>query len=1201
MDSEAPGLGVEFIIEPTYGGLIEAQRVMDSTEYKAVASAKKIEQAVSGMLNTGNGVAQITAVGNAASKTQQDLNRERARAERQGEALVRQLEREAAAMGKTKDEMRDAKVEILALANAQFKNIDLADRLAAASRKRQFAAEAAAEAEAKAAAAANAATFADRADKLRASIDPAAAAQQRFNREMAEARTLIAGGAISLDDYAAKLRMEQAALDASSAAHGRSTKGAAQMRAAMQGASYQVQDLLTQISMGANPINALAVQGGQLAGQFSNVENKAGAVAQFMIGPWGLAITAGLLVLGPLVSKLMEHNDALDDAVNKLKKDASQTELTRQAKERFQTTSEGVAAAIRDGSEATAKAIEAERTSAEQANIAARANLAREISIRGVTMALLDQAKAEATAANATNFGAAGGAGAGMAQSIYAGQVADLKKRIDEQQSLITLAQRRVQETRIGLAEEEAKRIADPLERIKRKYDEQAQAAKNAARAQIAAGGEVTDALARQLAQIEINRQAAIKAEQDKTKAVQERLRAETRETATAASVAAMLRQTMRGVQITSTTGGKHTAGSDHYKNRAIDFVPAGGMASMSKADVRAMFQQMGLPIRRNAAGVEQLFGPGDKGHSDHFHVAWEKGKEALDNYRASLRDGRAEQTAMARELTDAQVTEAQTKNLYALSDAYAASGGAALIAAARVKAEADAIRAKGDIEASVARDVGLAIAQRVADASQSTAVMRDQAAAQASVNAMVAAGTVPAERAAELVQAQLADLPLLGAIQAANATKNVDGANRATAALEAQRAARKRLADEERNARFNTAMAAGVDQLAGLREELRLVGATDEARARALVTLRATQEANRAFTDPAQRAAYIAQQLMIADLTAQLAAAQDVYNGSLTRTSELLDLIDQQASTIGDGLATAFGGFGDGIATALTALTGYAATQERIDQEHRDALRAAHGDQAAIAAAEIATMKKTQIARTHATMQAIGGVKSLFKEHSTAYKVMSGIEKAYAAWQAAQTIASIARDVAKTASHLVNSGVRTTANTAEGGSKIFAELGPFAFPVVAAMVGVLAALGARGGGSVSSGPSIPSSEDLQAGAGTGTVLGDSKAKSESIARSLEIVAANTNSDLQYSNDMLKTMRSIDNSIGRMAGSVARQVQVSGGMFDTTGQNLGTNGKAGFLGLFGGSTTTRSLYDLGMTLNSGSVADIIANGISGQT
>ncbi|RST30164.1 hypothetical protein HMF7854_04475 [Sphingomonas ginkgonis] len=554
--------------------------------------------------------------------------------------------------------------------------------------------------------------------------------------------------------------------------------------------------------------------------------------------------------------------------------------------------------------------------------------------------------------------------------------------------------------------------------------------------------------------------------------------------------------------------------------------------------------------------------------------------------------DHHAEQLAR-----EAEATEAQIRNLYALADAYRVSGAAALIAEARVKAESDAIKKRADIEELVDRQIRLSIAQRVSDAAKATAGMRDQASAQDKVNAMVAAGTVPAERAAELVKGQIADLPLLAAVEAAQQRGLVTEAGRATAALADQRAERERLAAVERKAQYLAAADQGDKQLAQLREELRLVGATDAVRVHALAVVRATQDAEK--FNPEDRAAYIAQQVAIADQTQALATAQDSYNNALSYTATLLGTVNGQAQEMADSLSAAFGNVGSGVGQALTALTSYAAVQAKLDEDHRAALKAAGSDAARAARADVLYAKQSGTARQQATMQAIGGLKSLFKEHSTGYKVMSDIEKAYAAFQAAQTIASIARDVAKTASSLANSAARTTANTAEGGSKIFAELGPWAFPVVAAMVAVIAALGFRGGGGGRSTAPM-SADDLQKKAGTGTVFGAPDEKSASIAHSLELVAANTDGALQSSNEMLKSLRSIDTSITAMAGAVAQQINVAGSLFDTSKLNLGSSGSGGFLGI-GAKNTTRTLYDAGITLAATTVGNIVANGISGST
>jgi hypothetical protein len=145
---------------------------------------------------------------------------------------------------------------------------------------------------------------------LVASIDPVWAAQQRFNAEMENARDLISNGKISLDQYVAKLGQERAALEGATAAQQRGAVSAGAHRAAMQGLSFQAQDAMTQLSMGANVFNVIAVQGAQAAGQMANLEGKLGSAAKFMIGPWGLAITGGLMLLGMLTDRLMQSRQA---------------------------------------------------------------------------------------------------------------------------------------------------------------------------------------------------------------------------------------------------------------------------------------------------------------------------------------------------------------------------------------------------------------------------------------------------------------------------------------------------------------------------------------------------------------------------------------------------------------------------------------------------------------------------------------------------------------------------------------------------------------------------------------------------------------------------------------------------------------------------------------------------------------------------
>lgn len=292
--------------------------------------------------------------------------------------------------------------------------------------------------------------------------------------------------------------------------------------------------------------------------------------------------------------------------------------------------------------------------------------------------------------------------------------------------------------------------------------------------------------------------------------------------------------------------------------------------------------------------------------------------------------------------------------------------------------------------------------------------------------------------------------------------------------------------------------------------------------------------------------------------------------------------------------LSDVFGEAGYAIEGMIDAIS----RLQKAETEYQ-AMRQQFGDDPKMAGKMAEAEKARGKARVGATMQMLGASKKFFKEESAGYKVIMALEKALMIIEMVNTVKSIALDTTKTGASVGNAMVRGAADQAAGAAKMFSFLGPFAFPVVAAMIALLAGLGLKGGGSGGA-PSIPTAEELQEAAGTGSVLGDSKAKSNSIANSLEIVADNTNKDLEYSNDMLRALRSIDNGISKLAGNVARQITVAGGMFDTSGQRLGSNSGGGFLGMFS-TTTTRSLWDVGMDIFSSSVADILQNGIGGRT
>lgn len=627
-DDDALSVGFEIDFRDSFGRL----RTLDDMVGEAAAQMFRQMQSMEKSLGM-----PISAIRNLTQETRQ-FSRDRKAAERAGEGLSRQLDREIANYGKSKTEIIATRIATAALASEKFGLTEQSERLrsklaelqamqqaeaAAAAAQAQALRDAAfahqmfearvrqgvvAMREAEAATRADAAAKADlaaRAQRLVESVNPAAAAQNRFNAEMAEARALVAAGAISLDDYVLKLRLEKEALDTTNAAVARGAISAGAHRQAMMGASYQVQDFITQVSMGANPVNAFAVQGAQLAGQFANVEGKAGALARFFMGPWGLAITGALMVVGMLTKGLFDASDAADKGKEKFvdlsdataRQKASVVELKK---------------AIDDYNQSQQRQNETTRYSIQLALAAADADLKRALAARVALAAQLAQQQDREDYLQ-RNMG--GNVDRGLSQGI--------ENRIAENAKTIKGLQDEISNRTIELGKIAAKTL-DPLEAVKQKYDDIAAAAERAARLSgngRAFGAPIGDVL------VEIERRRKIAEAQ--ARAESQGSTSTANRDARVGDMVALIKQLFPGAQIASTIGGRHVKGSDHYAGRAIDFVPGGGMKQYTTAEVEKILKNAGVDIRRNANGTQQLFGPGRSAskpgdHDNHFHVAWQ-------------------------------------------------------------------------------------------------------------------------------------------------------------------------------------------------------------------------------------------------------------------------------------------------------------------------------------------------------------------------------------------------------------------------------------------------------------------------------------------------------------------------------------------------------------------------------------------------
>lgn len=1178
LDDDSPGLGVDFTINPadSFNQINQLMAVMNSAEGKILASANQIENSTADMVKLTGATAGVTAfaatakremsaaaaavetaglsveslgrtigksagmsiLGPAATSEAAAATREINRTEKEIDKLVFALDREAASVGKTREELRGMKIESLALTAAQQGNTEAADRLFASSRALSAAqqalaedrasagrkAEAAAEAEAtalreagfayqqfearvrqgmvalreqEAAAERDAAAMA----RLREMLDPAAAAQDRLNRELVDARRVMLAAGASAEEVA---RAEQL-LTARTIETARSS-GAA--KASMQNLGFQLQDFSVQVVGGTSVLRAFAMQFPQAAGALTGFEGKLGKVGGFLAGPWGIALTLGITLLAGFADKLFESGNAAEKAAEGLKK--------------FQDRQSDIANFI---DATTGKLTEQNRTLVLNAVLTRQAQMA-------------DNAKAISEQRN-TAFRTAG-----------------------NQQT------RAPSYTGSSVGAPIAMRQTDP----------------DVQRAIQAAAGNV-DKLATSIARLAATSRPDLKP-----------LALDLSTTAGAAILATRENEKL-GKELRALNGDTAALGSTTTSAIGRQVALATATTPLARARAQLALVEQGAAAADKAGGVALV-----KYRTDLTAAtkAVNAAEAAQKSETAARRDATRQASMAARLGRDADAVEAQVRNLNDLTKAYDTSGAAALIAEARLKAESQAIRQQADVTAAVARQVNLVVAQRVNDAAKGTAAMRDQARVQDEVNAEIAAGNVPAERAAELLRDRISDLPLLAAIEAAQQTKNLEGADAAIKALDEQRAARVRLTESENAGRLAGAMAAGKNRIAELNEELRLIGASDAVRVRALATLRATQEAEAANWTGKKGADYVAQQVAIAEKQQALAEMQERYNDALNFTADKWDLIGRNVQNAATGMADAFGEVGRAIGDIASIYAGYQADRARLDARHMADLKKAGSDQAAIDRANSRFALASSTAQVGAFGDMASAAKGFFNEKSKGYAAMAAAEKAFRAIEFALSVRAMAQDAIETGSAIAKTVARTAVSATEAVVNAIKSL-PFPLNLVAgaATAAAVASLGVAIVGSFGGGSKNTLAKPNE---GTGTVLGDSAAKSESIKNAIDALKEVDLLTNSYSRQMAASLKSIDNQIGGVAALVVRagNIDASTGVTEGFKPNMigSVLGKIPVVGgilssLFGSKTTVigSGLYggaqSVGSILNGG--------------
>lgn len=416
-------------------------------------------------------------------------------------------------------------------------------------------------------------------------------------------------------------------------------------------------------------------------------------------------------------------------------------------------------------------------------------------------------------------------------------------------------------------------------------------------------------------------------------------------------------------------------------------------------------------------------------------------------------------------------------------------------------------------------------------------------------------------------------------------------------------------------------------EHMAMLELERDLIGAGNVERAVAIAQLAEEQRlrregGERAVNSEAGQTA-IARAGEVAKAQALLTQAQRNYNDALDHTLVLLEQIDAHAKDAASGLVSAFEGLDDslrntikGLTGVVTAMTELSAREEAIRRRREEDRKAAGDDVKRLAQIDMLAARESEQARVSAYGSMAAAAKGFFEEGSEGYRTLQAAEIAFRTIEFALSVRAMIQHAAEATSGIASSMGKAAASTIAGVAKAFEQMGIWGFIGAGAIIAFMGAMGISVGGG--SGGGAYNLQDVQERQGTGSVLGDSQAKSDSIAASLELVADHTNEMLEYSNGMLRALRNIDTGIQALTAAIARTLGVSGfltgeGIDKTTtvnnglfrGGNIGRQAtwKAGLFDPLGmwDTTVSRKLVDAGVTFANQTLADALSQGLDAST
>lgn len=316
-----------------------------------------------------------------------------------------------------------------------------------------------------------------------------------------------------------------------------------------------------------------------------------------------------------------------------------------------------------------------------------------------------------------------------------------------------------------------------------------------------------------------------------------------------------------------------------------------------------------------------------------------------------------------------------------------------------------------------------------------------------------------------------------------------------------------------------------------------------------------------------------------------------------------------QRSLDVSKQLESVFGKLGKAVGGLAVAYTKYGKSQDDISKrmEARMAL-----DKEGKKTAEIQLDAKKEAATAEVAYYAdtMGAAKNFFKEHSKGYEIMQAAEKAFRAFEMAMQVESFLQktglmqaflgifaankakeagiEAGSTATTLASNNAKQTSNGITALTEALKLPFPANIPAFAVVAAMLASIGvAVGGAGGGSAPRVDIAKERQKYAGTGFSYDAANpennpydwelTKSESIEKSLEILADNSDIALEYSSSQLAALQKIRDNISGISSFVIQTTGLRGTRADE--RAFGVGSAKSFLGF---SKSSTELIDSGI-------------------